>query len=488
MPRCEARRSRGASASGQYPHWITKPSTRTPCTDTTISTNASWTSACGSSATRPTRYLPGELTEDEFRPLRLHNGLYIQRHAPMLRVAIPYGLLSSAPAAHAGPHRAQLRPRLRPLHHAPEHPVQLAAARGGARHPGRSGRASRCTPSRPAATASATSPPTISPASRRDEIDDPRPLASSSASGPPSTRNSPTCRASSRSRSAARRPTARRRACTTSACALRSDAGEHGFEVLVGGGLGRTPIIGHVIRGSCRGGTCCLPRGHPARVQPLRPARQHVQGAHQDPGEGAGRGGVPRRGRGGVGSTCRTARHGARSGIRARRASSRRRPTATLAGRAPTRCSPWRRTNRGSPLGAAQRRAAPRARLRHRGAVAQAHRHAARRRDRRDRWTRSPTWPTATASARCASRHEQNLVLADVAQAGPADAVAGAGGAGPRHANIGLLTNIICCPGGDYCSLANARSIPVAEAIQQRFDDSTTCTTSATSTSTSPAA
>src|SRR5256885_7454430 len=41
------------------------------------------------------RHLAGQLSEDEFRPLRLRNGLYIQRHAPMLRVAIPYGLLSS---------------------------------------------------------------------------------------------------------------------------------------------------------------------------------------------------------------------------------------------------------------------------------------------------------------------------------------------------------------------------------------------------------
>src|SRR4030042_1770182 len=41
------------------------------------------------------RYLAGELTDDEFRPLRLQNGLYVQRHAPMLRVAIPYGLLSA---------------------------------------------------------------------------------------------------------------------------------------------------------------------------------------------------------------------------------------------------------------------------------------------------------------------------------------------------------------------------------------------------------
>jgi len=41
------------------------------------------------------RFLSGELSEEEYRPLRLMNGLYIQRHAPMLRVAIPYGLLSS---------------------------------------------------------------------------------------------------------------------------------------------------------------------------------------------------------------------------------------------------------------------------------------------------------------------------------------------------------------------------------------------------------
>src|SRR6185437_1828291 len=41
------------------------------------------------------RFLTGELSEDDFRPLRLQNGLYIQKHAPMLRVAIPYGQLST---------------------------------------------------------------------------------------------------------------------------------------------------------------------------------------------------------------------------------------------------------------------------------------------------------------------------------------------------------------------------------------------------------
>ncbi|MEK9649158.1 MAG: nitrite/sulfite reductase, partial [Gammaproteobacteria bacterium] len=41
------------------------------------------------------RYLDGKLTDEQFLPLRLQNGLYIQRLAPMLRVAIPYGCLSS---------------------------------------------------------------------------------------------------------------------------------------------------------------------------------------------------------------------------------------------------------------------------------------------------------------------------------------------------------------------------------------------------------
>ena len=48
----------------------------------------------------------------------------------------------------------------------------------------------------------------------------------------------------------------------------------------------------------------------------------------------------------------------------------------------------------------------------------------------------------------------------------------GKGAAGRlRTPNLGLLTDIIACPGGDFCSLANAKSIPIAEAIQRRFDD-----------------
>ena len=67
--------------------------------------------------------------------------------------------------------------------------------------------------------------------------------------------------------------------------------------------------------------------------------------------------------------------------------------------------------------------------------------------------------------------HEQNLVLADVKQADLHDLWVELRSLGLATPNIGLLTNIISCPGGDFCSLANAKSIPVAEAIQRRFDD-----------------
>jgi sulfite reductase (NADPH) hemoprotein beta-component len=67
--------------------------------------------------------------------------------------------------------------------------------------------------------------------------------------------------------------------------------------------------------------------------------------------------------------------------------------------------------------------------------------------------------------------HEQNLILADVRQKDLAALWREARALGLATPNIGLLTNIIACPGGDFCALANAKSIPVAQAIQERFDD-----------------
>ena len=67
--------------------------------------------------------------------------------------------------------------------------------------------------------------------------------------------------------------------------------------------------------------------------------------------------------------------------------------------------------------------------------------------------------------------HEQNLVLADVRQRDLPRLWHEALELGLATPNIGLLTNIISCPGGDFCALANAKSIPVAQAIQEKFDD-----------------
>ncbi|CAG0990631.1 sulfite reductase (NADPH) hemoprotein beta-component [Methylophilaceae bacterium] len=67
--------------------------------------------------------------------------------------------------------------------------------------------------------------------------------------------------------------------------------------------------------------------------------------------------------------------------------------------------------------------------------------------------------------------HEQNLILTDVKLGDLHTVWEIARANGLATPNIGLLTDIICCPGGDFCSLANAKSIPIAEAIQMQFDN-----------------
>ncbi len=66
--------------------------------------------------------------------------------------------------------------------------------------------------------------------------------------------------------------------------------------------------------------------------------------------------------------------------------------------------------------------------------------------------------------------HEQNLVFADVEQRALPELWRELDALGFATANIGLIGNIIACPGGDFCSLANAVSIPVAQAIHERFE------------------
>jgi sulfite reductase (NADPH) hemoprotein beta-component len=65
--------------------------------------------------------------------------------------------------------------------------------------------------------------------------------------------------------------------------------------------------------------------------------------------------------------------------------------------------------------------------------------------------------------------HEQNLVLPHVAIAELRAVYDGLVAAGLADGNVGEITDIICCPGLDFCSLANARSIPISQELSRRF-------------------
>ncbi len=80
-------------------------------------------------------------------------------------------------------------------------------------------------------------------------------------------------------------------------------------------------------------------------------------------------------------------------------------------------------------------------------------------------------WADQFAFGEIRISHEQNFVLPHVRQDALYELWQLAVATGLGEANKGQLTDMICCPGGDYCSLANAKSIPVAESIQRRFDD-----------------
>jgi sulfite reductase (NADPH) hemoprotein beta-component len=75
------------------------------------------------------------------------------------------------------------------------------------------------------------------------------------------------------------------------------------------------------------------------------------------------------------------------------------------------------------------------------------------------------------AGGQLRNTHQQNIVLADVKKSALFELWQALDALDMATPNIGYLSDPICCPGGDYCALANAKSIPIAEAIQRRFDD-----------------
>ncbi len=193
------------------------------------------------------RYLAGELGADEFLALRLMNGLYVQRHAPMLRVAVPYGLMSSTQMrmlAHIArtydkgfghiTTRQNIQYNWPKLETVPDILADLASVQMHAIQT--SGNCIRNTTTDPFAGVAA------------DEIEDPRPYAEIIRQW--STLHPEFAYLPRKFKIAITGATTDRAATLIHDIGLRlvkNNAGEVGFKVTVGGGLGRTPIVAQTI-------------------------------------------------------------------------------------------------------------------------------------------------------------------------------------------------------------------------------------------------
>jgi sulfite reductase (NADPH) hemoprotein beta-component len=417
------------------------------------------------------RHLAGELSEDEFRPLRLQNGLYIQRHGPMLRVAIPYGLLSSrqlrglariARRYDRGYGHFTTRQNLQynwpKLDEVPEILAELAEVEMHAIQT-----SGNCVRNITTDHFAGVAP---------DEIVDPRALAEILRQW--STFH-PEFAYLPRKFKIALNGSVEDRAAVPlhdiGLHALRNDAGEIGLRVIVGGGMGRTPIIGQVIREF-------LPWQHmltyveavlrvynrygrrdnsfKARIKILvkalgveeftRQVEAEWEATRESPAV------IPRE------ELDRVAAHFAPPPYRPPGDEDHAFAFAVAGDRAFAR---WvdrnvhghRRAGYAAVTLSLKKTGVPPG-----DATAEQMEIAAGLADR-------------YSHGELRVSHEQNLILADVRERDLHALWQRARAAGFATPNVGLLTNIVCCPGGDFCSLANAKSIPIAEAIQRRFDD-----------------
>lgn len=418
------------------------------------------------------RYLAGKLGEEEFRPVRLQNGLYIQRHAPMLRIAIPYGMLSShqlrALAAITRRYdrgyghfttRQNLQLNWPALEDVPDILADLAKVQMHAIQT--SGNCIRNTTSDQFAGIA------------KDEVVDPRPWCELIRQW--STLHPEFAYLPRKFKIAVTGATEDRAAIHVHDIGLRlwlNDSGELRFRVLAGGGMGRTPMIGEVVRED-------LPWQHlltyleaivrvynqfgrrdnkfKARIKILVKAlgveeftrRVEAEWAHLKDGS-------------------QTLTQEVVDAARAHFPEPERRPVADSAIVA---YEQLRKENR------AFARFVTNNVMDHKVPGYKAVTLSLKRREH------APGDVTADQMEVVANlaetfgfgelrvTHEQNLVLSDV----PVDEIEALWhqleALGMANPTVGTLNDIVCCPGGDYCSLANAVSIPIAQAIQERFDD-----------------
>ncbi|AWM61674.1 nitrite/sulfite reductase [Pseudomonas songnenensis] len=417
------------------------------------------------------RFLAGELADEEFRPLRLQNGLYIQRYAPMLRVAVPYGLLSSTQvrklaeiARHYDKGYAHISTRTNvqfnwpELEDVPEILAELATVQMHAIQT--SGNCIRNTTTDQFAGVA------------KDELIDPRPWCEIIRQW--STFHPEFAFLPRKFKIAVNGAVSDRAAIEVHDIgleAVKNDAGELGFRVSVGGGLGRTPIVGSFINEF-------LPWQHllsyldailrvynrygrrdnkfKARIKILVKAltpevfaeRVDSEWAHLKDGPTTlTEAEVQRVSKFFVDPAYKAledqdaalaqldAEHPGFARWRQRNVVAHKKPgyAAVTLSLKSTGVAPGDVTDKQLD------------------AIA----------DLADRYS----------FGEVRNSHEQNMILADVEQAKLFELWHELRELGLATPNIGLLTDIICCPGGDFCSLANAKSIPIAESIQRRFDN-----------------
>ncbi|ADZ91556.1 nitrite/sulfite reductase [Marinomonas mediterranea] len=418
------------------------------------------------------RYLNNELSEQEFLPLRLQNGLYVQRYAPMLRVAIPYGMLSSAQLrtlADIGRRydkgyghfstRQNLQFNWPTLESVPDILAELAEVEMHAVQT--SGNCIRNTTTDQYAGVIA------------DEIVDPRPYCELIRQW--STFHPEFAFLPRKFKIAVNATESADRAATQvhdiGLHIKKNDAGEIGFKVIVGGGLGRTPMVGvtisefvpredlltyldAIIRVYNQNGR--RDNKYKARIKILVKALgidafrklvdaewEHLRGKEST---------VPmsefERLQGFFTEPAYKALEEQPQSLTDKLANS--------AGFAR-----WYERNTFSHKKAGYRIVT--LTLKKNG---QAPGDAT-----SEQMDKAADLADKYSFGELRVSHEQNLVLADVQQDQLVELWEAAKESGFATPTLGLLTDMICCPGGDFCALANAKSIPIAKQIQDTFDD-----------------
>ncbi|HEU4372473.1 MAG TPA: nitrite/sulfite reductase, partial [Telluria sp.] len=411
------------------------------------------------------RRISDELSESEFLPLRLQNGLYMQRHAYMLRIAVPYGLLSSAQMRMFGhiarkydrgyghfTTRQNIQFNWIELEQTPDILTDLASVEMHAIQT--SGNCIRNTTSDPFAGVAA------------DEIIDPRPFAEILRQW--STFH-PEFIALPRKFKVAVNGAAEDRAAIAvhdiGLTVVHNEAGEVGFKFMAGGGMGRTPILGSVIREF-------LPWRHlltyteavmrvynqygrrdnkyKARIKILLKALGVEEFTRQVEAEWADLKDGP--------ETITDEELARVSAYFTAPAYETLPNIDPLADQPDNRAfANWLKRNvmpHKQPGYAAVVLSLKKTGVPPGDATAAQIDFMA---DLADRYSFGELRVT----------HEQNIVLADVPQARLHALWLEAKAHGLATPNIGLLTDMICCPGGDFCSLANAKSLPIAAAIAE---------------------